>query len=147
MNFNILPSETILKSIVDFGDDGSHTSVENLNFSQMGYDSRNLLLNVGSLIIFASILVIVIVLLFVCKPLCRKCRFGTIVHSKISQAIFFNIIIRYFMETYMEYMISAMMNFKELNFKSTGETISSLSSIIAIIFGLFGPIVIFIFLI
>ena len=73
--FDIIPVDSLIEFFMSFtGTEEEDQASKGQNFEEMGYEDSNIINNLG--IIFVGIvgLVIVIILIFVLKKLCFKCK-------------------------------------------------------------------------
>ena len=113
----------------------------------MGYETKNFIDNMGSLFLFAFAIASIALVLLVLKPVFFSLK-ATGAYATIHGVFFFNAMLRYFIESYLEYTISAFVNFKEAKFDGTsGDKIGAVLSIVACIVSVVGPPLAFVFII
>ena len=104
-------------------------------FSEVGYDTSNFILNAGSVFWFI-IMWVLLALAIKAIAKCFRSKPKIMAFSeKVHRVVFFTLIIRIGLESYLELLISALINIKEMKWNFSGESIaSSLAAIFSIIF-------------
>jgi len=120
---------------------------ENSNFEEMGYESKNAISNMGPLFLYSIILACSLLVLVALKLLLNLCEKGKKLYQWISQALFFNIIIRFLIEAYLEFAVSSFINIKHVSFTSSGNKISYIVAAICCIVVLLMPVSLFVFVV
>ena len=106
-NFEVLPTGDIFGSIFSFTDTEAYTS----KFEQGGFETSNFVFNLGTLFIAFIIFAFLVVLMSLIKVMSItriKC-FDTI-YDKMKMTIFWNGVIRFTLEGYLELVISSYVN-------------------------------------
>lgn len=96
----------------------------------MGYESESSIENLGSMFMYLGGFVGLIAFVFLIRFLKNKYKMVEKVYNYLANLIFWNMIIRMFLEGYMQYAITSLMNIYKLKWNSKSETFSSLFSII-----------------
>ena len=127
-SFDVIPHKVINEFIFNFD---KLMEMKEARFEQMGYGENNFILNAGTSFWF---LIIWILLAFLSKGLSfvksKSKRFDSF-RQKLRKQVFFQIIIRIYLECYLELLVCSLINVKNLNWKTDGEWFSSILSILA----------------
>ena len=107
INFDVVPTEELLKAIFNF--DPEDEAV-NLNFDFMGYSSHNLMLNLGAIFLYFSVIVFLLLLFKICKPIMLDYEKGKRLYNWFSKKMHYGFQIRFGMECYLEFAIAAFIN-------------------------------------
>lgn len=100
------------------------------SFSGLGYKSANLLKNLGLLAIAIAAIALLVIALLLIKKLVKKNERAERIYNFISSRIFFNMIIRAFLESYLKLAISSFIAIQALSFEDRDQKINSVMSII-----------------
>lgn len=131
VTFDILDPEYTTMLVLDFDEDRQ----EELNIKildqmeDLGYDSHNSILNLGSLAIFTVIYFIKVAFLFiVLKPFNYFTGRGTSLLTSLQESLFYGEIIFLTLESYFEFLIAGILNIQEPLSTENGEIVSNFIS-------------------
>ena len=96
----------------------------------MGYQSESSIDNLGSMFMYLGGFIGLVVFAFLIRFLKNKYQLVNKVYTYLSNLIFWNMILRMFLEGYMEYSITSLMNIYKLKWESRSDAFSSVFSII-----------------
>ena len=104
-----------------------------MRFEQMGYGQTNFILNAGTsfwLLIFWVFLAIISIIATFNNSLGDKFyRF----RSWLNNLVFFDLLIRIYLETYLELLVCSLINIKHTNMSYSGERLSTIISVVFLI--------------
>jgi hypothetical protein len=86
----------------------------NESFGKMGYDSESIVQNLGSMLMYLIGLVVIVAFVFLIRPLRNKYEFVNKIYTYLAKLIFWNMILRMFLEGYMEFAITSLINIYKL---------------------------------
>lgn len=116
VTFDVLDPEYTTMLVLDFDEDRQ----EELNIKildqmeDLGYDSHNSILNLGSLAIFTVIYFVKVILYFIIlKPYVRFSGRGASFQQSLQDSLFFGEIIFLTLESYFEFLIAGYLNIQE----------------------------------
>ena len=104
VNFSIIPTDKIMNKVFAFKNITSDAMSQ--SFKGLGYKSANILKNLGLIAIGLAGLGAIVILVLFFKLLVLKCPKIAPAYNFISAKIFFNSIIRSFLESYLKLSIS-----------------------------------------
>ena len=133
VTFDLLDSEFIAKKALEFDTESQVALKSTLRDSiiEMGYETHNSLLNLGSVSIFIILYFVSLVLLLIFKIIVWKTGYGTLIYNSIKKRLIFGILIHLFMEPYMEILISAYLNVKAPVSTKNGDKIGIITAYIS----------------
>ena len=144
VNFSIIPTDKIMNKVFSFKNATSDAMSK--SFQGLGYKSANILKNLGFIAIGLVGLGFIIILVMLLKLLVNKYPKIQPVYSFISAKIFFNCIIRAFLESYLKLSISTFIALQSLTFDDREGIFNSSLSIVTTLFVLGFPIFVYLFL-
>ena len=144
VNFSIIPTDKIMNKVFAFKNVNSDAMSK--SFKGLGYKSANILKNLGLIAIGLAGLAAIVILVLLFKLLVKKCPKIQPVYNFISAKIFFNSIIRAFLESYLKLSISTFIALKSLTFDNREGIINSSLSIVTTIFVFGFPVFAYLFL-
>lgn len=80
----------------------------------MGYESENIIKNLGSMFMYLVGFVIFICFVFLIRQLKRRYLFLNKIYNYLAKLIFWNMILRMFLEGYMVFAITSLINMNKL---------------------------------
>ena len=89
----------------------------------LGYETHNAILNLGSLFIFGSLYILKVILYFIAKVFCFITGVQIKGLDKFGQRLFFNEVLAIVLEAYIEWIISGYLNYVSQDFSVDGERI------------------------
>ena len=115
VNFSLIPTDKIMNKIFSFKNSTSEAMGN--NFKSLGYKSANILKNLGLIAVGLAALGIVVVLLVLVKYLANRSALVMKAYKFVSARIFFNSIIRAFLESYLKLCLSSFIAIQSLGVK------------------------------
>ena len=106
----------------------------------MGYETKNLIKNMGPLFFYAICLSIFIILFLIARFLLLKFERGKRFYNFVSKFLFFNFILRFLIEAYLEFTLSSFLNLKQTPSKESGEYVSFVFAIVGSFLSILLPI-------
>ena len=133
IQFDLLDSEYTTEKVLEFDTESQLALQPTLRDSiiEMGYETHNSLLNLGSSFLFILFYFMVLILLLFVKIISWKTGYGTNMYIKIKKRLIFGTLISLFMEPFMEIIISAYLNIKAPVSSKNGEIIGIYTGYIA----------------
>lgn len=124
-NFDIIPHETINNWVFEFAQDNA---VRETRFDLMGYGTTNFILNSGTGFWFIAGWCFLVFVTLALSPFKFGGRMGK-VFGKLNTIVFFGLILRLYLECYLELMVCAQLNLSRMLWSHSGESISSAMAI------------------
>ena len=90
----------------------------------MGYETDNAVLNSGPIFLYSCLIILVMIFIKLVSIPMKKWKKTRLLYDKISKTIFFNAVLRFFIEGYLEIAVSAFVNVKERRDSLSGEAIA-----------------------
>jgi hypothetical protein len=100
-NFDLIPGEAIVGSIFTFEEEESDN---NPNFEMLGFETNNFILNTSSLFVYAHLIYLVMIAVFLLTPVCKMKLF-----DKLKTSLQYSTPIRFCLEASIEFNIAALM--------------------------------------
>mmetsp|Transcript_23308 Transcript_23308/g.22916 ORF Transcript_23308/g.22916 Transcript_23308/m.22916 type:complete len:400 (+) Transcript_23308:2791-3990(+) len=142
VQLDIIPTEGLYGSVFAFDD----SEPLNSNFYDMGYESLNIITNLGSNFLFLAI-ILVLYLVHCLLKACRNLSKGNkLVYEFSSKHLFYSLILRFLLENYLTYSICALLHIKMLMFDNSSNTFASVMALISSGFLLLFPVFVTLFL-
>lgn len=138
ITFELLPHEVLSKAIFSFKNFATAPK-----YSYAGYGTSNFLINAGSSFYVFLIWLLATLVYFILKR--RPQRFKK-VKAWLKRYLFFAVLIRIILELYLDFVISALINFTQFDWTYSGEAMGILLSWIALFILVPLPILVFMFL-
>jgi len=124
-SFNLLPTDQLFDKYVEL----TPTEPQSANFESLGYETRNLLKNLG-LLFFLFALHLIMFLIFSILHRCRsKGPNYEALYKWVRKHAIGTVFIRFFMESYLEVAVSVFLNFRMISEGSPGEIFSSVINV------------------
>lgn len=127
-SFNLIPDswmKAIKSKLFSFKDEEFNES-----FGKMGYESESSVQNLGSMFMYLGGFVGLVAFVFLIRFLKNKYELINKIYTYLAKLIFWNMILRMFLEGYMEYAITSLMNIYKLQWDTRSNSFSSVFSII-----------------
>lgn len=140
VTFDLIDLSPHIRKIFDLYDD----EISNENLSNLGYSSNYFIINIGSLLIVMAYLIFLLIL-YACTWFIMNEKFMHY-RNKIVDGLFWNKLISFVTEAYMQLTISCLINFLSFKFTSVGTAISSSAAVVAFIVCLGFPVFSYCFL-
>jgi len=124
-NFDFMPSGEIFEAMFNFTPTDPYLE----NFEQGGFETANFILNLGTLFIavmILSVLMMIILILTMVKKLCKP--FQTC-YNKLCELLLWNVIIRFSIETFLDFVLCAVVNLYDLQWTTGSDVLVSLISV------------------
>lgn len=118
VNFKVFDVKPLINKVFGFKEDLKKKSDMPLEFQQTGYDSTNLMKNLGLLFIAIIGLVVIIAFVLLMRLLAKKIEIVNKIVTVISRKLFFNSILRALLEAYLKFSISTWISIKKLDFST-----------------------------
>ena len=99
-NFDLIPGEAIVGSIFTFEEEESDN---NPNFEMLGFETNNFILNTSSLFVYAHLIYLVMIAVFLLTPVCKMKLF-----DKLKTSLQYSTPIRFCLEASIEFNIAAL---------------------------------------
>ena len=99
----------------------------------MGYQSKKSVENLDSMFIYLGVLFGLVVFAIAIRFFKERFKFVKIVYDYLAKLVFWNMFLRMFLEGYMEYAITSLMNIYKLKWDTRSETFSSVFSLVIFI--------------
>lgn len=118
--------------VCEVNDEGEEECIEIDSFYELGYESKFFIENLGTMFLMMAMFPVVLAALAIMYFLKNRYKKVDEVYTKIYNALFFNVILRFLLEGYLEFAIDALINVEGGNLVYDDIT-TGLSSVLAII--------------
>jgi hypothetical protein len=142
-SFDIVPTEFIYSQFLQFDQQDSN---EGVRYDLVGMETGNFLMNSGTLLwlLVGWIFLVFMWLGFLLiEAGTKKLKW---IRVKLGNVLFFSLIVRILLESYLDLLLTSLINLKSLNWKQNGETMGTTFSLILISFLIAFPIMCFVLL-
>jgi hypothetical protein len=144
VNFKVIKTDTIISTL--FGFKQEFKSKVSPEFQQTGYETSNLLKNLGLLLLAVIGVLCLVVLIWLMRFAAKRFPIVDKIQTMISRKLFFNSILRGLLEAYLKFGISTWIAVKAFNIDERDDIINAWMTILMTSFVMGFPVFIYVFL-
>lgn len=138
-SFDLMQTESINPEVFNFSDSPETEEY----YSRMGFEDNNFIFNIGSMFYYMLIWLCLAASCSFLKLFTKKHRIIQNIYEKLRKVLFFNVLLRTFIEGYFELTLSSLLQVRDMTWINVSDKFSSSLSIPILLFCTLLPLIVF----